>query len=310
MPTELTIIVPFYNEEETVLDFCERTVAVLHKMQKNFELILVDDGSVDGTLQAMERAAALHQNVHFISFTRNFGHQAALFAGIKAATGQHLVLIDGDLQDPPELIPSLYEKMSEGYDVVYAKRKSRSGESFLKKISASFFYRLLRKITNVNIPLDTGDFRIFNKQVATELLKMKDHRKFLRGQISWLGFRETAIVFDRENRKKGTTGFGYSKMIRFALDGITGFSDFPLKFASLSGMIMSAVAFFLILYVLTAKFIWGATITGWASIMVTILFLGGIQLLSIGIIGEYMSRINEQVRDRQLYVVKKTNLPS
>lgn len=310
MPTELSIIAPFYNEEENVIEFCNRTVAVLNEMQVTYELILIDDGSSDNTLHAIEKATATHHSIRYISFTRNFGHQAALFAGIKAASGLHLLLIDGDLQDPPELIQSLYKKQLEGNDVVYAKRRSRSGESFMKKATAGFFYRLMRRITSINIPVDTGDFRIFNQQVAVELMQMKDHRKFLRGQLSWLGFKEAEVIFDRAERKNGTTGFGYSKMFRFAFDGITGFSDFPLKFASFSGMIMSVISFFLIIYVLLAKFVWGATITGWTSLMVTILFLGGIQLLSIGIIGEYVSRINEQVRDRQLYVVKKSNLPS
>ncbi len=310
MPIELSIIAPFYNEEDNITAFCFRTTAVLAEMQVSYELILIDDGSRDNTLQAMEKAASQNEHIHYISFTRNFGHQAALFAGINAASGNHMVLIDGDLQDPPELIKALYEKQLKGYDLVYAKRKSRSGESFLKKVTAVFFYRLMRNITSIKIPVDTGDFRIFNRQVARELMCMNDKRKFLRGQMSWLGFKEGSVEFDRVGRKNGTTGFGYTKMIRFAFDGITGFSDFPLKFASISGMVMSVISFFMIIYVLLAKFVWGATITGWTSIMVTILFLGGIQLLSIGIIGEYVGRINEQVRNRQLYVVKKTNLPS
>ncbi len=307
MSIEISVIAPFYNEEENVMEFCQRTLAIMNSMQLRFELLLVDDGSKDNTLLVIEKLAATHENIRFISFTRNFGHQLALFAGISAAQGQHLILMDGDLQDPPELIPKLYHQLQKGYDVVYAKRNSRSGESALKKTTANLFYRILNRITRFSIPVDTGDFRIFNRQVADELMKMQDHSKFLRGQMAWLGFRESAMSFDREKRKNGTTGFSYSRMFRFAFDGITGFSDFPLKFASYSGIVVSLLSFVLIIYVLVAKYLLGQTITGWASLMVTILFLGGIQLLSIGIIGEYISRINDKVRNRQLYVVKKTN---
>jgi dolichol-phosphate mannosyltransferase len=177
----------------------------------------------------------------------------------------------------------------------------------LKKTTASVFYRILNKITSIKIPIDTGDFRIIKNKVATELLQMKDHAKFLRGQIAWLGFKESSITYEREKRKSGNSNFGYGSMLHFAFDGITGFSNFPLKLASISGIVVSIISFFMIIYVLLAKYLWNQTITGWASIMVTVLFLGGIQLLSIGIIGEYISRINDTVKQRQLYVIKKTN---
>jgi dolichol-phosphate mannosyltransferase len=308
MSTALSIVAPFFNEEENVLEFCSRTCATADSLGLSYELILIDDGSRDNTLQVIEKASAANKNIRYISFTRNFGHQVALHAGICASNGQYLVLIDGDLQDPPERISELYKKINQGFDVVYARRSARKGESMLKKITAGVFYRLLNRITNFNIPIDTGDFRIFNRNVADELLKMQDHSKFLRGQIAWLGFKEAEIIYEREGRKKGTTGFGYPKMFRFAFDGITGFSEFPLRFASYSGVIVSLLSFIGIIYVLIAKYCLGQTITGWASLMVTILFLGGIQLLSLGIIGEYISRINNQVRNRQLYFVKKTNI--
>jgi hypothetical protein len=207
-----------------------------------------------------------------------------------------------------EVIEQLFNKLKEGYNIVYGKRISRKGETFLKKTTAKFFYRLLNKITNINIPIDTGDFRIMERKAAIELLRMKEHNKFLRGQMAWLGFKETFIEYNREERKNGSTNFSYRKMFHFAVDGITGFSNFPLKFASMSGIVVSFFAFLYIVYVLIAKLVWGHTITGWASMMVTILFLGGIQLFSIGIIGEYISRINDSVRNRQLYIIDKTNI--
>ena len=308
MNKEISIVVPVYNEENNLYELYERTLQVISSLTITYEIIFVDDGSHDHSFQVIKRIASENVNVKYIRFTRNFGHQAALFAGIEKTNGNAIVLIDGDLQDPPEEIRQLWTTLQNGYDVVYAKRNSRDGESVLKKFSAALFYRILNKITHFNIPLDTGDFRIFNKRVAKELLEMKDHTKFLRGQIAWLGFKEHFIHYNRDKRKKGKSGFGFSTMIRFAIDGITGFSNFPLKFASISGLIVSVFSFLMIIYVLLAKFLWHETIQGWTSIMLTILFLGGIQLLSIGIIGEYISRINDGVRNRKLYIIDQTNI--
>lgn len=307
MPVELSVVAPLLNEEENVYELYNRISMVLRNLAGSYEIILVDDGSSDRTLPAIEKIASEDSSVKYISFSRNFGHQLALFAGLEKCSGNRIVLIDGDLQDPPEAIEQLWNKMNEGYDAVYAKRTTRKGESFLKKLTAAVFYRLLNKMTSVNIPVDTGDFRIIDRKVAAELLRMNDHTKFLRGQIAWLGFKESFITYEREQRKKGNTNFGYASMLRFAFDGITGFSNFPLKFASISGIFVSLLSFILIIYVLLAKLVWGLTISGWSSIMVTVLFLGGIQLLSVGIIGEYISRINDAVRNRQLYIIKKTN---
>ena len=307
MKKEISIIAPLLNEEENVYELFNRLKNVCQKINCNYEIILIDDGSTDNTLQVIEKIAQEEAELKYISFSRNFGHQAALFAGIEKSTGDTIILIDGDLQDPPEEIENLWHKINEGNDVVYAKRKIRNGESFLKKSTAAIFYRLLNSITSVSIPVDTGDFRIINRKVADELLKMNDRTKFLRGQIAWLGFKESCIEYEREGRKKGNSNFGYKKMLRFAIDGITGFSNFPLKFASISGILVSLISFVMIIYVLMAKYIWHQTITGWTSIMVTVLFLGGIQLLSIGIIGEYISRINDNVKQRQLFVIKKSN---
>lgn len=308
MPVDVSVIAPLLNEEKNVYELYNRIKATLHRLSCTYEIILIDDGSKDNTLYAVEKLASEDPFVKYISFSRNFGHQLAFFAGLERCTGNQVILIDGDLQDPPEVIEPLWQKSGEGYDVVYAKRKTRKGESFGKKITAKLFYRILNRITSIDIPLDTGDFRIFNRKVADELIKMNDHTKFLRGQIAWLGFKETYISYERDERKKGSTSFGYTKMFRFAIDGITGFSNFPLKFASISGIIVSLFAFIFIIYVILAKLAWGQTISGWASIMVTVLFLGGIQLLSVGIIGEYISRINDAVRNRQLYIINKTNI--
>ena len=306
MPVDISVIAPLLNEEKNVYELYNRLSAVLKKLNTSYEIILVDDGSRDHTLFTLEKIAAEDSHVKYISFSRNFGHQLALYAGLEKCSGDKIVLIDGDLQDPPEIIGDLWLKLNEGCDIVYAKRNARKGESFLKKLTARLFYRILNRITSIDIPVDTGDFRIINRKVATELLRMNDHTKFLRGQIAWLGFKETYISYKREERKNGNTNFGYRKMFRFAFDGITGFSNFPLKFASVSGIIVSVFAFAFIIYILLAKLVWGQTITGWASMMVTILFLGGIQLLSVGIIGEYISRINDSVRNRQLYIINKT----
>ncbi|CAN5725283.1 glycosyltransferase family 2 protein [soil metagenome] len=308
MPVEISVIVPVLNEEQNIHELYDRLSNSLKKICTSYEIILVDDGSTDRTLFAIEKFASEDAHLKYISFSRNFGHQVALSAGMEKCVGENIVLIDGDLQDPPEVIEVLFKTLKQGFDVVYARRINRKGETFLKKSTAKFFYRMLNKITAIKIPVDTGDFRIMNKKVGKELLRMKEHNKFLRGQIAWLGFKETFIEYNREERKTGNSNFNYRSMFRFAFDGITGFSNFPLKFASLSGIIVSLFAFLFIVYVLFAKLVWGHTITGWASMMVTILFLGGIQLLCVGIIGEYISRINDSVRNRQLYIIDKTNI--
>ena len=222
MPVDISVIAPLLNEEKNVYELYNRLSAVLKKLNTSYEIILVDDGSRDHTLFTLEKIAAEDSHVKYISFSRNFGHQLAMYAGLEKCSGDKIVLIDGDLQDPPEIIGDLWLKLNEGCDIVYAKRNARKGESFLKKLTARLFYRILNRITSIDIPVDTGDFRIINRKVATELLRMNDHTKFLRGQIAWLGFKETYISYKREERKNGNTNFGYRKMFRFAFDGITG----------------------------------------------------------------------------------------
>jgi dolichol-phosphate mannosyltransferase len=218
------------------------------------------------------------------------------------------VIIDADLQDPPELITSLYTKLNEGFDVVYAKRISRKGETWLKRQTASWFYRMLKKITNVEIPLDTGDFRIMTRKIVDILKTMPERHKFLRGQIAWVGFNQSFLEYEREERMAGSTGYTYQKMLRFALDGITAFSDLPLKIVTWIGFLVSFVAFLVILFALYSRFILNDYEKGWTSLILCVLFIGGIQMIAIGIIGEYLSRMNTDIRQRPLYIIKESNL--
>ena len=224
-----------------------------------------------------------------------------------ATKGKAVVIIDGDLQDPPELIIDLFKKYQEGYDVVYAKRKERKGESVFKKVTAKLFYRTLKRITAIDIPLDTGDFRLIDRKVVNYLNQMPEQNKFLRGQIAWLGFKQTEVLFNRDTRKYGKTGYTLGKMLRFAMDGITSFSDKPLELVTKLGFTISFVSFIIILYAIYSHFILDRTITGWTSLIISSMFIGGVQLISIGIIGEYISRINKNVQKRPLYIIENTN---
>ena len=305
---EISIVIPVFNEEHTIPELYSRLTNSVKKVSDNYELIFVNDGSKDHSLTVLKQFAEKDSHIKYISFSRNFGHQIAVTAGFNYCRGNTVVIIDADLQDPPELIKELYEKMKEGYDVVYAKRKSRQGESFLKKLTAKAFYRILSKITTVDIPLDTGDFRIISRKIVNVLNKMPEQHKFLRGQISWVGFKQTFIEYDRAERVAGKTGYTYRKMIKFAIDGITSFSNFPLKFATITGFLFSIIAFLLMLYTLYSRFISRIYQPGWASLMITVLFIGGIQLIGIGVIGEYVSRLSDNVRNRPLFIVNETNV--
>lgn len=308
---DLSIIIPIYNEEENIGALHERLCGVLDPMHLpgNYEFIFVNDGSRDQSLPLIQLLAERDPRVRYINFSRNFGHQIAVTAGLDRAEGQAVVIIDADLQDPPELIPQLYQKLQEGYEVVYAKRRSRQGESAAKKLTAKFFYRILASITNISIPVDTGDFRIISRKVVEALRRMPEQNKFIRGQISWIGYRQTYLAYDRAERAGGETGYTYRKMIKLALDGITAFSDVPLKAATVSGFAVSGVAFVVMLYTLYSRFISHNYQPGWASLMVSILFLGGVQLIAVGIIGEYIARLSANVRQRPLYIVSDSNLP-
>lgn len=306
---DISIIVPIYNEEKNLDELYTRLENCLLKITKSYEILFINDGSKDKSEGIIKTYADKNPNIKYINLSRNFGHQIAISAGIDKCNGKVVVIMDGDLQDPPELIPELYKKhKEEGYNVVYAKRKSRKGEGFLKKVTAKFFYRILSKITSINIPLDTGDFRLFDSKILKHLRLMPEKHKFIRGQISWLGFKQTFIEYDRDSRKHGETKFTYKKMVNFAIDGITSFSSFPLKFVTILGFIVSVLALIIILYALYSKFVLDRVINGWTSLIISTMFIGGVQLLSIGIIGEYISRINSEVKNRPIYIIDEDNL--
>lgn len=304
---DLSVVVPVFNEETVLPELYERIVNAVTQITNSYEIIFVNDGSKDQTATNLIRLSKNNAKVFYINFSRNFGHQIAVSAGLEFCEGKAVVIIDGDLQDPPELIVDLYNKYQEGFDVVYAKRVKRKGESVFKKISARLFYRVLRKITTIDIPLDTGDYRLIDRKVVEYLVQMPEKNKFLRGQIAWLGFRQTEVLFERDERKYGSTGYTFSKMLSFAMDGITSFSDKPLQFVSKFGIMISFVSFLIILYAIYSHFILHRTITGWTSLIISSMFIGGVQLISIGIIGTYISRINKNTMDRPLYIIKDSN---
>lgn len=305
---DLSVVIPIYNEEANIHLLHQRLRAVLEGMDVGWEMIFVNDGSRDRSLELVCALSRTHPEVKYVDFSRNFGHQIAVTAGLDHAAGAAVVIIDADLQDPPELIPALYQKLRSGYEVVYARRKKRAGETVFKTWTAALFYRILRRLTSVDIPVDTGDFRIVDRTIVDVLRRMPEQNKFLRGQISWIGFRQTFIEYERAERHGGETGYTVRKMLRFALDGITGFSDVPLKIVTYFGFVVTFFAFLVLGYVLYSRFVLEDYVQGWASLMLTILFIGGIQMIGIGIIGEYLSRMNNNLRNRPLYIVRDTNI--
>ena len=294
---------PVYNEALNVPVLYQRLMAVLQQLKLNCEIIFVNDGSMDNTFEVVHQLSVKDAQVQLLSLSRNFGHQIATCAGLDHATGKAVVIIDADLQDPPELIIDLYNKLNQGFDVVYAQREARRGESYFKLLTAKWFYRILKNITHVDIPVDTGDFRIMTRQVVQALQQMPEQQKFLRGQIAWLGFKQTSVSYTRDERNAGQSGYSYSKMLRFALDGITSFSDYPLRIASMLGFLISGLAFIMLLYALYSRLISKDYVSGWASLIVSVLFLGGIQLVCLGLIGEYIYRISTNVKNRPLYIL-------
>ncbi|MBU3660090.1 MAG: glycosyltransferase family 2 protein [Flavobacteriales bacterium] len=308
MSCDISIVVPVYNEEKSIRLMYDRLLASISNISSNFEIIYVNDGSRDNSFLELVKLSKEDSRVKFINFSRNFGHQIAVTAGLDKSKGDAVVIIDGDLQDPPEVIPQMYAKHKEGFEVVYGQRLKRKGESFFKKITAKYFYRILKSITSVNIPVDTGDFRLIDRKIVNDLKNMPEQNKFLRGQIAWLGYRQTSVFFERDERKFGETGYPFSKMLKFALDGITGFSDVPLQFVTKTGIFISFISFLIILYAIFSHFVLEKTITGWTSLIISSMFIGGVQLISIGIIGEYISRINKNVQNRPLYIIDQTNI--
>lgn len=305
--TSLSVIIPVYNEEQNLPLILERLQGVVQDLGSSCEFIYVNDGSTDASMRIIAEQAEADQRVRYVNLSRNFGHQVAVMAGLEYSSGDRVVIIDADLQDPPELISELWAKMDQGFDVVYAKRKARKGDGAMKKLTAKIFYRILNRLTTVEIPVDTGDFRMITRRVVEALERMPEREKYLRGQIAWVGFDQTYVEYDRDARATGDTGYSIGKMLSLALDAITSFSNFPLRFATISGFVVSFISFLLMLYALYSRFVLKEYEPGWTSLMLSVLFIGGIQLISVGIIGEYLGRVGANVRQRPLYIVKETN---
>ena len=305
---EISAIIPSYNEQDNVGLMYERMTKTLSKISPDYEIIYINDCSKDQTLLRIKELAEKDTHVKYLSVSRNFGHQIAVSAGLDYCSGKAVVIIDGDLQDPPELIEQMYEKYKEGYKVVYARRTSREGETWFKKATAKIFYRLLASMTSIDIPVDVGDFRLIDQVIVKHLRNMPEKSKYIRGQISWIGYKQTFVNYHRDARIYGKTNYPLRKMLRFALDGITAFSDKPLKIASGLGIVAAIVSLLALVYALVAHFCFNSTITGWTSLILSVLFIGGVQLITIGIIGEYIARINNDVRNRPLYILEENNM--
>jgi dolichol-phosphate mannosyltransferase len=299
-----SVVAPIYNEEETLPHFYQRVVAVMEGLGEPFELVLVNDGSSDGSYATMCALYAHDPRVRVVDFSRNFGHQIAISAGLDYARGDAVIIIDSDLQDPPEVIPELIARWKDGADVVYAQRAARRGETHFKLLTAAAFYRLIARITSVQIPRDTGDFRLLDRRVVNTLVAMREHHRFMRGLSVWVGFRQAAVSYERAERFAGTTKYPLRKMIRFSLDAITGFSYAPLQLATTFGFVLAGLSLVGIVVAATLRIVTGA-IVGQTSTLILVLLLGGIQLIFLGIIGEYLGRIYDEVRARPLYVTRE-----
>jgi glycosyltransferase involved in cell wall biosynthesis len=301
-PTLLSVVAPLYNEEELVERFVRRACAAV--ADYTFELVLVDDGSSDATPELLDRMAAEDPRVRVIHLSRNFGHQAALTAGLEHAVGDVVAMIDADLQDPPELIPTMVARWEAGADVVYAVRKQREGETAFKLATASFFYRLFDKLAQVDLEPNSGDFRLLDRRALDALLTMTERSRFLRGMTVWVGFTQTAVPYERDARHAGETKYTLRKMLRFSLDAIASFSHVPLQLATYVGLMSAGLAFVAIPVVIGLHFA-GSYLPGFGSLTIAILLLGGIQLIALGVIGEYVGRIYDEVKHRPLYIVRE-----
>lgn len=300
----ISLVIPIFNEEENINELYERSKKILRSLGSH-EIIFINDGSRDGTLEKILEIAIKDRNVKIIDLSRNFGHQTAITAGMDNSQGETTVIMDGDLQDTPETIPELVKKWREGYEVVYAKRRTRK-DSLFKKVTAYIFYRMIKRIAHIDITEDTGDFCLLDKKVIGTLRGIKEHSRFMRGLTSWVGFKKGIILFDREERKRGSTNYPLRKMLRFAYDGITSFSYFPLKMATYLGVISAVVGSVWGIYAIYQKMYHPeTTVPGWATLVVAVFFLGGIQLIVLGVIGEYIGRIYTETQNRPLYVVRQ-----
>lgn len=299
----ISLVIPVFNEEDVLNHLLSRIKELLEKIPLKTEVIFVDDGSSDRSARILWDFIKEDRRFKLIRFSRNFGHQIAITAGMDYAIGSAIIVMDADLQDPPEVVLEMIEKWKEGYDVVYGIRKIREGESLFKRITASLFYRFLRRLTSLEIPLDTGDFRLIDKKVLKIFQSMPEKARFVRGMITWAGFKQTGIYFHREKRIAGLTKYPFRKMLKLALDGVIGFSTVPLRIALNLGLLVSTASFLYGLCVILMKVFGGFTVTGWPSLMVVLTFLGGVQLFFLGVLGEYVGRIYEESLRRPLYIV-------
>lgn len=302
----ITLLIPAYNEQEVMepllerLDALDKTVTDYH-----FEFLFVNDGSKDQTMDLIRHAAAKDSRISYIDLARNFGKEIAMLAGIDVAKGDAMVILDADLQDPPELIPEMISHWEAGYDDVYARRRSREGETFLKKITSKWYYSLLQSTTSIPIQIDTGDFRLLDKRCIEALRSLRESQRNTKALFSWIGFRKKELLYDRDPRIAGQTKWNYRKLINLAIDGITSFTTAPLRIATITGVFISCVAFFYILYLLIRPLFGVSTGSGYSSLMAMILFMGGVQMLFLGIIGEYIARIFNETKHRPLYMVQE-----
>ena len=299
-----SIVAPIFNEAEIIPSFYERVVAVMESLDEPFELVLVNDGSRDDSFATMQALHERDPRVRVVDFSRNFGHQIAISAGLDHARGDAVIIIDSDLQDPPEVIPQLVSRWKDGAEVVFAQRTTRRGETRFKLWTAAAFYRLIERITSVDIPRNTGDFRLLDRRVVDALVAMREHHRFMRGLSVWVGFRQEAVPYDRQERFAGETKYPLRKMIRFSLDAITGFSFAPLQLATSFGFALAGLSLIGILVAIVAR-VFGGAIQGQGTTLIAVLFLGGIQLIFLGVIGEYLGRIYDEVRARPLYIVRR-----
>jgi glycosyltransferase involved in cell wall biosynthesis len=299
----LSIVVPVYNETEVLPEFYSRLAALLRTIQLTSEIIFVNDGSTDPSLQAMCALQASDTRIAIVNLSRNFGKEIAVTAGLDHARGDAAVVIDADLQDPPEVIPALVEKWHEGYDVVYARRRQRNGDTWLKRTTAALFYRVMRHIGDMPIPENTGDFRLLNRRCIDAVVSCRERRRFMKGLFAWVGFKQAAVIYDRAPRLVGKTKWSYWRLWNLAIEGITSFTIAPLKLAAYLGLVTAVGALLYAAYILGRTLVLGRDLPGYASLMVAILFLAGVQLIAMGVIGEYVGRIFVEVKGRPLYLV-------
>ena len=303
---KISILIPTYNEQDILK-------ALYHRLDKlandnksySFEFLFINDGSRDKTLDIIKDLAQTDDRVSYVNFSRNFGKEVAMIAGFDHATGDATVIIDADLQDPPELIPQMIKYWEEGYDDIYAKRNSRKGETWFKKASSQWFYKILQKTTNIPIQIDTGDFRLLDRRCIEALKQIRESQRYTKGMFSWIGYKKKEITYDRDPRTAGVSKWNYVKLFNFAIDGITSFTTAPLRISSILGFIISFVAFVFIIVIVVKTILYGDPALGYPSMMAAILFLGGVQLLSLGVIGEYIGRIYNETKNRPLYLIEE-----